>query len=135
VAAAVVRRLPNQFWWWDPVRQADDGFDYGYPRYATRTLAEMLRLGLRVQRSARTTAPAARALLMVTNASDRAVNNVVNGGLVQAWQRQGAQVRAFEFEAGLNLPHDLIDPNNPGQRVDVVYPKLVELMTQRPDAR
>ena len=130
LVAGVMRRVPNLFQWWDPVRQADDGFDYGYPQYATRALAEMMRLGLSVRKSAETTPPAARALLMVTNANDRAVNNAVTQGLVQAWQRHAAhaQVRTFEFNARLELIHDLIDPNHTGQRVDVVYPKLLELI-------
>ena len=126
--AGALRRLPNQFQWWDPVRQANDGLDYGYPQYATRALAEMVHLGLSVQRRARTTPPAARAILLVTNANDRAVNNTVARRLARTWQRQGAPVRTFEFEARLNLLHDLIDPNQRGQRVDIVYPKLVELI-------
>jgi esterase/lipase len=135
LVAGVMGRVPNQFQWWDPVRQADDGFDYGYPQYATRALAEMVRLGLSVQRSAQTTPPAARALLAVTNANDRAVNNTVTRGLVQAWRRHNpAQVQTFEFEADLRLIHDLIDPNHRGQRVDVVYPKLLALVTEAPHA-
>jgi esterase/lipase len=132
LAAGLVRRLPNQFQWWNPVRQANDGFDYGYPRYATHALSEMLLLAQAVQRCARSKPPAARALLVVTNANDRAVNNGVIRALVQGWRRQGAPVRTFEFEARLELLHDLIDPNQQGQRVDIVYPKLLELMTGEP---
>jgi esterase/lipase len=132
LVAGAARRLPNQFQWWDPVHRADDGLDYGYPRYATHTLGEMVHLGLAVRRSAQTRPPAARALLVVTNANDRAVNNIVTRALVQAWQRQGATVRTFEFEASLELLHDLIDPNQRGQRVNIVYPKLLELMAGEP---
>jgi esterase/lipase len=128
LVAGLMRRLPNQFQWWNPVRQANDGFDYGYPQYATRALAEMMHLGLTVQRTAQTTPPAARALLMITNASDRAVNNTVARGLAHAWQRHSPNLQTFEFEASLDLLHDLIDPNQPGQRIDMVYPKLLELL-------
>ncbi len=134
LAAGIARRLPNQFQWWDPIRQADDGFEYGYPRYATHALCEILHLGQTVQRSAEIRPPAARALLAVTNANDRAVNNTVTRTLVQAWQRQGSPVRTFEFEARLELLHDLIDPNQRGQRVNIVYPKLLELMAGEPHA-
>ncbi len=128
LGVSLMLRLPNFYQWWDPVRKADDGFPYGYPRYATRTLGEMMRLGLSVRRSARTTPPAASALLLVTNANDFSVNHTVAKGLAQAWQRQGAKLRTFEFAASLGLPHDLISPQQPVQRVDVVYPKLMELM-------
>jgi len=133
-AAAVVRRLPNQYQWWDPLLRADLGPQYAYPRYATHALSEILHLGRTVRRSAQTRPSAARALLVVTNANDRAVNNTVTGALVQAWQRQGAPVRTFEFEASLELLHDLVDPNQRGQRVNIVYPKLLELMAGEPHA-
>jgi len=127
-------RLRNRFLWWDPVRKADNGFSYGYPRFATRTLGEIMSLGVSVQRRARTSPPAARDLVLVTNANDFAVNNTVATGLARTWQRHGATVRTFEFPAKLGLPHDLINPEQPAQRVDVVYPKLVELMDTEPHA-
>jgi hypothetical protein len=37
-------------------------------------------------------------------------------------------LRTYEFSADLKLGHDLIDPGQPYQRVDVVYPKLMELI-------
>ncbi len=38
------------------------------------------------------------------------------------------KVATYEFPASLGLPHDLIDPNQPEQQVDLVYPVLIELI-------
>ena len=38
------------------------------------------------------------------------------------------RVDAYQFPGRLKLGHDLIDPLQPYQRVDVVYPVLTELM-------
>jgi hypothetical protein len=35
-------------------------------------------------------------------------------------------VRAYEFDPNLKLLHDIMDPDQPYQRVDVVYPILLE---------
>lgn len=134
LAVSAARRLPNQFQWWNPEDPLNTGLDYGYARYATRTLAEMIHLSLSVQRSAQRTPPAAHALLMISNANDRSVNATMIQRMVKAWQSQGAPVRTFEFDASLNLLHDLIDANQPGQRVDLVYPKLIELIIGAPHA-
>ncbi|HOG46422.1 MAG TPA: alpha/beta fold hydrolase [Anaerolineae bacterium] len=126
----VTLRMPNVFRWWDPVlkdKAPDPG--YGYPRYSTHALAQMLRLSAAVQAKAKHKAPATRNVLLVTNANDLSVDNRTAQRLVAAWQRAGAEhIRCYEFPAGLGLPHDLIDPAEPLQQTDVVYPVLVELL-------
>ncbi|MEZ4769589.1 MAG: hypothetical protein R2844_14305 [Caldilineales bacterium] len=42
---------------------------------------------------------------------------------------QGSAVETYQFPAQLGLPHDVIDPNQTEQKVDEVYPVLVELIT------
>jgi carboxylesterase len=120
--------VPNSYTWWDDQLKEKVGPDYGYPRYATRALAQLLRLGFAVQAGARQTAPAARSILVITNANDTTVNNALTGTVAGYWRDHGANLRTYEFEAGLQLPHDLIDPTQPDQKIDIVYPKLIELI-------
>jgi len=129
-AGNVYQALPNSFQWWDPVRQAEIGPAYAYPRYSTRALAEFLRLGFSVQAAAQREAPAAASILVVTNANDTAVNNVLTGAVVKAWREHKASVTTYEFEADLRLGHDLIDPTLPDARIDIVYPRLIDLIAQ-----
>lgn len=66
---------------------------------------------------------------MITNAADPSVNNPINDQIVAIWREHGgAQVQAYEFPAEMELPHDLITPTRPDNRVDLVYPKLFELL-------
>ncbi len=127
-ATHLTLRMPNIFRWWDPIlkdRAPDPG--YGYPRYSTHALAQMLRLGAAVRARARRNAPAVRRIVLVTTASDLSVDNRSARRLAAVWQSHGAQVRAHEFPANLLVPHDMIDPAEPTQRIDLVYPLLVEL--------
>jgi len=121
---------PNSYVWWDPALQTETKPDHAYPRYSMRALAQLLRLGFSVQTSARHTAPAAKQVIMVTNANDTSVNNELISQVVTHWQEDGADVKTYEFPASLGLEHDMIDPDQPNQNIDVVYPQLIELATQ-----
>ena len=123
------RRLPNFYQWWDPVRKSDIEPDYGYPRFATRALADILRMAYWVKETACREAPAAGAVLVITNAGDLAVDNAPTNRVVQCWRQHGKQsVSTYQFDASLKLEHDLIDPSQKNQHIDVVYPQLVALI-------
>ena len=123
--------LPNSFEWWDPALKANIGPSYAYPRYSTRTLAQILRLSLAVQSQAGQSGPRAQTIWVVTNANDNAVSYPLIQRVVSLWEQHGAsRVRTYQFPAALRLGHDLIDPTQPDQRIDVVYPKLLEIITE-----
>ncbi|MDQ6933673.1 MAG: hypothetical protein M3160_10955 [Candidatus Eremiobacteraeota bacterium] len=119
--------LPNFFIWWNPRIKQGQLPLHGYPRFPTHALMQCLRIGDDVYKQARTMAPKAGAITMVTNTRDPAVDNRVTRDVVAFWQRCGAKnVSIFAF-ADLPENHDIIDPTNPDARIDVVYPKLIEL--------
>jgi carboxylesterase len=128
-AANVIPYLPNRFAWWDPVGQAASGPAHTYPRYATHTLANILRLGFAVETAARRAPPAAGHVIVVTNASDAAVDNAAAARVAALWQRLApGRVTTYEFPRELGLDHDLLDPDQPNQQVDLVNAKLLELI-------
>lgn len=125
----VARALPNRFIWWDPrARASSAGPLHAYPRFSTHALAEFNRIAFDVQDRVRQAKPLARSLLVILNERDPAVDNEVTLDLVRRWREWGAEVRVYTFPAGLKLMHDLIDPDQPAAQIDVVYPKLIELM-------
>ena len=127
----VVRSLTNFFRWWDPKLKGDyAGPSYAYTRYATHSLNEILRLGFGVWEKAKTSPLQGKSVLVVTNASDTAVNNKVTSELVGLWNKQTpGKIATYEFSKDLNLTeHDLIDPHQPKQQVNVVYPILIGLI-------
>lgn len=127
-AMNVTLLLPNSFNWWDETLKEKIGPPHAYPRYSTHALAQILRLGFATQDAARQFKPAARSIVVITNANDTSVNNALTAAVVEVWRAQGVDIRTFEFEAGLKLGHDFIDPAQPDQRVDIVYPRLVKLI-------
>jgi carboxylesterase len=127
--ALLARVLPNYFRWWDPVRKdTRDSPAHCYPRFATRALGAIVRLGLRVLFEARWRAPLARRIVVVTNGADEAVTLPPVERLVQRWRARGANVRQHHFPRELGLIHDLMDPAQRRQQIDTVYPVLLDLL-------
>ncbi|HUY76543.1 MAG TPA: alpha/beta fold hydrolase [Ktedonobacterales bacterium] len=102
----------------------------GYRGFATRGLGAIMRQGQVVLDVAKTAPPATCNVLMVLNRSDPAVNNTMAEALVDRWRKQGAPVATHYFTASEKLIHDIIDPEQPDQRVDLVYPILLDLLTK-----
>jgi len=128
--ANLLYHLPDFFQWWDPVHKSGNPLTapYAYPRYSIHAMDDFLVLGFSTRRAAQDAAPAAESILMITNAADPSVNNPINERMVAIWQEHAVvQVEAYEFPKELDLPHDLITPTRPDNRVDLVYPKLLEL--------
>lgn len=125
--------LPVSFAWWDPKKREATPPPHAYPRYSPTVIAQLLRLGFAVRESAAGHAPAAKSLLIITNANDKSVDNAATAEVTAAWRRHALdRVRAFEFPADQKLPHDLIDPGEPDQNIALVFPKLIELIDPTP---
>lgn len=124
--------LPATYEWWDPVLKENNTPPYAYPRYTRRALGEILRLGYGVQAQAERAAPAGKAMIVVTNASDVSVDNDVTAQVIKTWQAHGANLSTYEFPKELALDHDLIDPTNAAANIEAVYPKLIELVNAAP---
>lgn len=121
---------PNSFTWWDEQKQEQADPPHAYPRYATKSLAQIVRLGYLTTKHSKNNKPLAKAILVVTNANDGAVDNKVTDTVKSNWEKLGYKVSAYEFPKALNLGHDLIDPIQPDARTDIVYPKLIDLITE-----
>jgi esterase/lipase len=122
--------LPDRYEWWDPAQQAHTGPEYAYPQYSMHALMQFVRLGYAVQNQSRVRAPAAKRIIVVTNGSEPSVNNVLTELAAAAWERHGANIVGYEFPAAWQLPHDMIDPNQEGQKTDQVYQQLIDLLGQ-----
>lgn len=122
--------LPNSFQWWDSANRDVGGIDHAYPRFSTHALAQTFRLGYMVLEGARSQAPVASKLLMITNANDPGINRELIAAIEQDWLQHGANLETYEFPADLKLEHDFIEPENPKTPIQLVYPKLIELIAQ-----
>ena len=122
--------IPDSFHWWDPrVRERLPGPPYCYWGWSSRGLGEMLRLGFALSAAAVRGPVRARSIVIVTNANDDAVDNGPARALAADWARDApGRVRTFEFADSLRLGHDVIDPEQPYQRLEIVYPLLERLV-------
>lgn len=127
--ALLSRLLPNQFRWWDPLtKDARDSPSHCYPRFSTRALGAIVRLGYRVLTRSRWQRPAAREIVVVTNGGDEAVTLPPIERLITRWRARGGNVRQHHFPKELGLIHDLMDPAQRRQQVELVYPVLLDLI-------
>jgi esterase/lipase len=123
--------LPDFFLWWDPVHKEKNpnSAPYSYTRYPLHALFENLRLGYVAEAEARRVKPAAGSILTITNANDESINNEVVAEFEKIWRDYDEGfLRTFQFSKDLQLPHDLITVGRPNAKVEVVYPKLHELI-------
>lgn len=131
--AAGLALLPNFYMWWDPrVREAQLPLT-AYPRFATKALLASLQIADDVYAASKKEAPKAKKLVTVVNRADPAVSNEVTKQVVDAWKSRRASGIEYDVLTGLPENHDIIDPNNPLQRIDIVYPKLLAILRQAQD--
>lgn len=128
VLARMAQMLPNFYLWWDSGLKERLPPTYGYPRFSTHAYAALFETASAVTRAARDAPPKARSLAVVTNAADPGLDNRYTYRLVQEWRNHGARVETFEFSRSDRLPHDLIDPANPQQNLELVYPVVMRII-------
>jgi carboxylesterase len=122
---------PDFFQWWDPIHKENNpnSATYSYTRYPTHALIENMRLGYIAEEDAKRIKPAAGAILTITNANDDSINNAVVAEFEKMWQDHGEQfLETYQFPKEFGLPHDLITANRPDGNIELVYPKLHELI-------
>ncbi|HXF62466.1 MAG TPA: alpha/beta fold hydrolase [Caldilineaceae bacterium] len=127
--ANVLPRRRDEFRWWDPVlKEQKPGPEHAYLGYSTRGVGTLLQMSLLVEQAAQRHAPAAHSICVVINPSDEIVDNRAALALAELWRRQGADVKVVSFPAEDRLIHDLMDPAQPKQQVDKVYPFLLDVI-------
>lgn len=121
--------LPNFYIWWNGQLKDKVGPSHGYPRFSTKAYAALFEAGSGVFKAARSAAPKAGSIAVITNAAEPRLDNQFTYKLVDLWRAHGANVSFFEFPADEHLPHDLIDPSNPDQNTERVYPVVVKTIS------
>jgi len=127
----LILRIPDFHQWWDPVHKMSNPFSatYSYRGYYIHALFENLRLGFIAEEDAKKIKPAAGKILVITNANDESVNNEVVAEFEQLWLEHGEQfLQNFQFDQELEIPHDMITVSRPNGRIEIVYPKLLEII-------
>jgi carboxylesterase len=131
VAGAVFSKLPNFYVWWDPDKKDSLlGPPHAYPRFGTRCMADSVQLSRDVRESLVSKPLRCRRAVFITTACDVAADNSLTRSLTKKLASQGgsAEVVAYEFPAELDIPHDMIDPEQPEANTPLVYPRILDLL-------
>ncbi len=122
--------MPNRFVWWDKkAKTALVGPTSSYYGFSTRGVGQIMGLGWSVMKQARRVAPKAGAIVIVTSGLDDAVDENNLDKVVDDWRRHGhVGITRYKFDSSFCVFHDMIDPQQPYQKVALVYPKLIELI-------
>ena len=125
--ANALTTAPNQFLWWNSdTKAAIQGPPYAYPRFPTHALGEVFRLGLSVAAGSHSK-PRAQRLVVITTENDPGTSNEFTGEIVEAWRSSGAPIVTYSFPASEIGFHDILSPEQPYQKTDLVYPKVLAL--------
>jgi len=124
----VMLRLPNLFLWWDPRLRSSEPPITAYPRFSTHALMQGQRIGDAVYSAARRGPPQAQRIVTIVNPRDPAVNNRTARHVSSLWASSNPAGVAYEELAGLPALHDILDPQQPRARTDLVYPKLLQAL-------
>ncbi len=127
-AEFIVPHIPNIFIWWDPrVKEKIQGPPYGYPRFSTHALIQVFKAGESVLAEAKHKPPAAKQVILITTAADTAIHLPTAHKLGKEWKTSAPdRVQVREFAKDDNIIHDMIDPRQTAQQIDVVYPVILK---------
>jgi len=124
-------RLPNFFQWINPLKREKRPPAHTYPRYSSHAISHIYLLGQELLERARSSAPRAEHITVVTNKHDVTISNAAAAELVKLWRsRRSEAIETYEF-ADLPLSHDIIDPLRHSWITERVHPKLLELLQDR----
>ena len=121
--------LPDIQVWWDLNKRESIPPDYGYPKFSTHAVAQLIRLGQATLEQAKASAPGVDDVLLTTNRNDQAVNIATVEDLVAAWREGGADATIYEWPEAMGLAHNMVDDVVNAEHFEEVYPILIELFT------
>lgn len=123
--------MKNLYIWWDPrVKEQIVGPPYAYPRFSTHSLAQIFRLGRHIYDVSVNMPARAKCLKSITSEFDTAVQNTIVYDILDHWERHGVTIERCIFPASQKVWHDMIDPNQTFQQVDLTYPVIIRMLTE-----
>lgn len=130
----LLSRAPNMFIWWDAQKKQDfPGPPLAYPWFPTRVVGKFMALGSWIYSEASVRAPACKSFAFAISDADAAINTSAAWALADRYAKWGGVgVERLRFPENLRVPHDFIDPAQPDQKTDLVYPRLMELLDPKP---
>jgi alpha-beta hydrolase superfamily lysophospholipase len=106
-----------------------DAPDHVYPGFSSRALGQLLRMSVATFAGALERAPRVQDVALVTSKSDEAVSDLLAWQLIGLWRtKQMKKFVAVDFPKAMKIEHDMIDPVQKNQQIEIVYPVLISLL-------
>ena len=104
--------------------------DHAYPGFSSRALGQLLRVSMATFAGALEGAPRVQDVALVTSKSDEAVSDLLAWQLIGLWRSKGLKkFVAVDFPKEMKIEHDMIDPAQKNQQIEIVYPVLISLLS------
>ncbi|MFN3591605.1 MAG: hypothetical protein ACK4TG_05400, partial [Thermaurantiacus sp.] len=121
--------LPNISIWKNPLKGSrSEAPPHNMVRQSSRGVADMMRVGLATRRLALNGRAQGGQVLLVLNDADIAISNEVAEHMGQAFAAGGTPVKRVRIPKHYQLPHELIDPVQIGDKAAIVNPALTALL-------
>lgn len=128
----VIDIVPNYFSWWDGTAKENiSGPKYAYPRFSTKGLLGFEQLAFKLKNEVVKTEAknTKKSIVLLVTQNDRAVNNdFVLEAVSDLSKKLEATFTSYQFPKDQNIIHDFVDPNQTEAKIDVTYPKILELL-------
>ncbi|MBV9297644.1 MAG: alpha/beta fold hydrolase [Verrucomicrobia bacterium] len=106
-----------------------DAPDHVYPGFSSKALGQLLRVSVATFAGALDRAPRVQDVALVTSKSDEAVSDILAWQLISLWRSKGLRKLAtVDFPKEMKIEHDMIDPVQKNQQIEIVYAVLVSLL-------
>lgn len=123
--------LPNRYRWYDQVLKEEGMPAHVYPRYATRAIAHIVRIGMFLEKMLELQAPLAKSFVVITNGNDSLADNRVTERYVDHLKKYRVEMMTYEFPARMNLGTDIIDPFRTEEQIEKVYPQIMKIIDRQ----
>jgi pimeloyl-ACP methyl ester carboxylesterase len=121
--------VPNMSIWKNPLKGSrSEAPPHNMVRQSSRGVADMMRVGLATRRLAVKERARGDKVLLVLNDADIAISNEVAESMGHAFEAGGTPVERVRIPRHYQLPHELIDPVQIGDKVAIVNPALTGLL-------
>lgn len=128
----LVSRLPNVFIWWNPIKKQDNpGPPHAYPRFPTRVVGQFMVLGATLRDRLANQPPAVQWIRLVMSDADFAISHQaprLYARDLKRWPKVDFQQEWIPREE--QVPHDMVDPTQPNQRLEFSEPLLLRLLEE-----
>ena len=115
-------------WWDDTLKETIPGPKHAYPGFPLNSMGEYFYFASILQEETNKIHPKTNRFIMVNNADDKAVHREQIRYYVNNLKKWNVNLTEYEFPSGTIPNHDIIDPAQPNQPIEYIYPELIKLL-------